>query len=894
MRHQGWRAFGAALAVCGAVAAGAGTSATVTACGDTGATLSSPCPPGKTCQARLTLLHTADIHSRLLPYDLLITQVDANLGLGQAQTLRNVGGVARMSYVLRRERARSERALHFSGGDVSQGAPIYNFFQGEPEMRALNALETDAMAIANHEFDLGPLVIARQIQRWAPFAVLAANYKFEQADRPGNVFIQNVVKPFSVFSAGGLKVGVIGMGNLSSLTSIFDQPNRLGVQPLATADVAQFYIDLLRPHVDVVVFTTHLGLEVDQRMIRNTTGIDVVLGSHNHIVLNPPQTVQDCSADPQSPGFIWVADRNADATKEPLRDPEGTPANARKYDPDFHPFMCKRACRPRNVVLAHSGAFAKYVGRLDLTLSNEPAEIAPAASVLDLAPGAACAGDLPGGGPPQGYDPVNAFEVLTSRYVPFPINDDVPEDPVVARMLEPYRRQLDLVADLDILVGFAPSNVRRFASSGGDSPLGNLVANSMWLRLGVQTDFAMTNSAGIRADLLPGPITVEQMYNIFPFDNSITKMQLSGSEVAEVFDFVARRSAGRGCATQVQIAGARVILNCAGCEREAGKIACQVDEDCPTKDPGTCAGGFCQVRSCAEHVYIGTRQCLDPAECSCATDGDCLPPPTCGAPEPTPSRNDLAAGACKAGTCVARMCVTDDDCLTRADRDDCAMTAAEKRSKVRGACLKAEGKTVGRCLSKIEPLALYELATSNYIATGGSGFRVLQRNTTQVDTRIQQRDALIDYLRQGRPCGWRKDAGTPEGLVACEVDADCAGEADAVCACRETSSGTEITDGSLAGTLAPDRRCRRAEGRCVRRACRHQVATFHAKRCKGSRTIDGETVARGPDGAPIAAPEACRNDLGPCTVAGETCKFLSCVDENLGAFSDNRLQMIGR
>ncbi len=63
-------------------------------------TVSSPCPPGETCQARLTLLHTADIHSRLLPYDLLITQVDANLGLGAPNELKNVGGVARMSYIL--------------------------------------------------------------------------------------------------------------------------------------------------------------------------------------------------------------------------------------------------------------------------------------------------------------------------------------------------------------------------------------------------------------------------------------------------------------------------------------------------------------------------------------------------------------------------------------------------------------------------------------------------------------------------------------------------------------------------------------------------------------------------------------------------------------------------
>ena len=39
-------------------------------------------------------------------------------------------------------------------------------------------------------------------------------------------------------------------------------------------------------------------------------------------------------------------------------------------------------------------------------------------------------------------------------------------------------------------------------------------------------------------------------------------MQLSGVEVQDLFDFVARRSAGRGCVSQVQIAGARVVVDC--------------------------------------------------------------------------------------------------------------------------------------------------------------------------------------------------------------------------------------------------------------------------------------------------------------------------------------------
>src|SRR5205085_8816832 len=92
---------------------------------------------------------------------------------------------------------------------------------------------------------------------------------------------------------------------------------------------------------------------------------------------------------------------------------------------------------------------------------------------------------------------------------------------------------------------------------------------------------------------------------------------------------------------------------------------------------------------------------------------------------------------------------------------------------LKGSCDKTAGKAEGLCLSPIKDTNLYELATSNYLAGGGSGFRVLQRNTTQIDTKVQQRDALIDYLRAGKPCGFDPAAGTQEGLKACSIDADC-------------------------------------------------------------------------------------------------------------------------
>ena len=46
----------------------------------------------------------------------------------------------------------------------------------------------------------------------------------------------------------------------------------------------------------------------------------------------------------------------------------------------------------------------------------------------------------------------------------------------------------------------------------------------------------------------------------------------------------------------------------------------------------------------------------------------------------------------------------------------------------------------------LNPGAVYEMATNDYMAWGGSGFEVLARNTSKVDTGISMRTAVIDYL----------------------------------------------------------------------------------------------------------------------------------------------------
>jgi 2',3'-cyclic-nucleotide 2'-phosphodiesterase (5'-nucleotidase family) len=151
----------------------------------------------------------------------------------------------------------------------------------------------------------------------------------------------------------------------------------------------------------------------------------------------------------------------------------------------------------------------------------------------------------------------------------------IPEDPEIANLMWPYSVKINQEIDLNGVFAYinpakpgtmpdTGAKITRTDSSGGDSQLGNLVARSMQLQEAVQAEFAITNSLGIRADFEQGALTVEQMFNVFPFENSITVMYLSGDEVQETLDFVSRRSASRGCRTQAQVSGIAFDMVCRG------------------------------------------------------------------------------------------------------------------------------------------------------------------------------------------------------------------------------------------------------------------------------------------------------------------------------------------
>lgn len=235
-------------------------------------------------QKTLTILHTNDTHSCVMP-------LSPNL----ADTLQaGRGGFVRRIAMLKEERLKDPSLLLFDSGDFSQGSPYYTLFKGDVEAGLMNMMHYDAGTIGNHEFDFGLENMAR-VFKSLNFPIVCANYRFHECG------LDKIVKPYIILKRNGLKIGVFGLA--PKLDGLVDHKNFSQTEYLDPVSTAQQMADILKKKkCDLVICISHLGWEKqgmgDQEMIRNTRGIDLVLGGHSHTYFKTLRYVNNLDGKP--------------------------------------------------------------------------------------------------------------------------------------------------------------------------------------------------------------------------------------------------------------------------------------------------------------------------------------------------------------------------------------------------------------------------------------------------------------------------------------------------------------------------------------------------------------------------------------------------------------------
>ncbi len=128
-------------------------------------------------------------------------------------------------------------------------------------------------------------------------------------------------------------------------------------------------------------------------------------------------------------------------------------------------------------------------------------------------------------------------------------------DPAVAAMIAPYKEKADLTLKEVVAETSAPFEFGDRLSRKKEIALGNMVNDgAMWYVKEVlkkDVDFAFTNGGNIRTELPAGKITREQITTVLPFDNWIYLTKMKGSEIINLFTFIASLPQGAGAWAQV-------------------------------------------------------------------------------------------------------------------------------------------------------------------------------------------------------------------------------------------------------------------------------------------------------------------------------------------------------
>lgn len=110
-------------------------------------------------------------------------------------------------------------------------------------------------------------------------------------------------------------------------------------------------------------------------------------------------------------------------------------------------------------------------------------------------------------------------------------DDEIEDDTTLLRVINDWKQKMKSITDEKVCM--VPVALTRSYSE--ESFLGNIVADAMKHSF-PETDFAVTNSGGLRQDIDAGNVTVGKLISAFPFPNTVVEVELSGSQIKSLFE----------------------------------------------------------------------------------------------------------------------------------------------------------------------------------------------------------------------------------------------------------------------------------------------------------------------------------------------------------------------
>lgn len=124
-----------------------------------------------------------------------------------------------------------------------------------------------------------------------------------------------------------------------------------------------------------------------------------------------------------------------------------------------------------------------------------------------------------------------------------PINQEIESTKEIEDFIEPYKQKV--AQEMNTVLSYTAIDLVR-TDSQLESTLGNLMADLCYQRAnpvfnsrtGKNIDFALFNFGGIRAGITKGAVTMENAFNLMPFENGLVVVELTADKINELVTYL--------------------------------------------------------------------------------------------------------------------------------------------------------------------------------------------------------------------------------------------------------------------------------------------------------------------------------------------------------------------
>ena len=405
--------------------------------------------------------------------------------------------------------------LLLDSGDTYQGNVESNLSEGAVIVDAYNALGYTAQAVGNHDFDFGAAdsPMARQLRGDLRGALKAraaqARHPFLAANlldaASGHPVAWPHIRRSVIVDAAGVKVGIVGVMTVDGLRSTIAanvQGLRLApLEPTISAEAAKLRAD----GAEVVIVAAHAGGRCDR--------------------FDEPTDLSSCDSESE---IFQLARSLPHGLVDVIAAGHTHAGLGHQVD---------------GIGIIQPFSRGQSFGRVDLAFDRT---IRKVTRLQLFAPRLVCARQNPAATTCADGDSGAAIEYEGRTVAP---------DPKIIAAMEPALRRVHELQASPIGVALdAP--VRRI--DDGRSPLGDFFADAMRAAVPGADVAAINNGARLWADLPAGPLTVGHLYDVFPFDNRLVRVSMSGADLSRWLANEIRQGRGSG----VGISGVDLNITC--------------------------------------------------------------------------------------------------------------------------------------------------------------------------------------------------------------------------------------------------------------------------------------------------------------------------------------------